>query len=91
MRFVLFSFVLFGISTHITLAQTSTTEDENYKHSNTVHKHNSTTFESDSISLRNQKTQKQHSRKYIVAPSDRLPNRDVQGKKKKGNYKNQFN
>jgi len=91
MRFVLLSFVLFGISTHITLAQTSSTEDENYKHSNTIHQHNTTTFESDTISLRNQKTQKKDSEKHIVAPSDSLPNTNVQGKKTKGNYKNQFN
>ena len=91
MRLVLLSFVLFIINTTVTLAQTAIEEEENYKHSNTVHKHHTTTFESDTISLRDQKTQKRNSRKYIVAPSDSLPGRNVQGKKLKANYKNQFN
>jgi hypothetical protein len=91
MRLTFFSFVLFLLSTNLIKAQTSAQEDENYKHARKVHKHHSTTMESDNISLRNQKTQKSQQRKYIVAPTDSLPNSNIQGKKNRGNYKNQFN
>jgi hypothetical protein len=92
MRFVLFSFAVFIANTYIILAQTvPAKEDENYKHTNTVHRHHTTTFESDTISIRDQKTNKRNSRKYIVAPSDSLPGSNVQGEKTRANYKNQFN
>jgi hypothetical protein len=92
MRLVLLSFVLFmGITPVIFAQNVASEENENYKHVNTIHQHNTSTFESDTISMRNQKTNKQYSGKYIVAPSDSLPSRNVQGKKTKANYKNQFN
>jgi len=77
---MLLSFVLFIINTHVTFAQKSNTEDKNYKHYNTVHKQNTTTFEPDTISLTDQKTHKKCSRKYIIAPSDSLPSRNMQEK-----------
>ncbi|WP_018343486.1 hypothetical protein [Cytophaga aurantiaca] len=92
MKFILLSFVLFIISTQVTVAQIpATPEEDNYKHSNTFHHRHSNILREDTISLRDQKTQKSQSRTYIVAPSDSLPNRNVQGKKTKANYKNQFN
>lgn len=92
MKLALFSFVFFILSTNLALAQHDPQENENYKHYQKVHKHHSTTLEeSDKISLRNQKTQKPQPRKYVVAPADSLPSRNVQGKKNKANYKSQFN
>jgi hypothetical protein len=91
MRLALLSTVLFCIQTHVAVAQNTPTDDKNYKHFNLIHKKNVTTFGSDSITLRNQKTHKRHSKEYIVVPNDGVPQKNVQGQKNKANYKNQFN
>jgi hypothetical protein len=82
----------FTLNTISLFAQHIIIEDDDYKHSNTMeHKSLSTFPEKDRIYLRDQKTQKARTRKYIVAPSNTLPDQNSQGKKSKANYKNQFN
>jgi hypothetical protein len=86
---LVFYFILHTISL---FAQHILIEDDNYKHSNVMeNKILSTFFEKDGIYLRDQKTQNSRTRKYIVAPSNTIPNKNSKEKKTKSNYKNQFN
>ena len=83
-----------GIVAHAGNAQNTDTE-ENYKHlHNSKHKQQlqtHTDLAEDSVTLNNQRTHKKTSRTYIIAPCDCTPGTNVQGKKTKKNYKNQFN
>ncbi|ABG57395.1 hypothetical protein [Cytophaga hutchinsonii] len=95
MRFVFIVMLHLNINA-IATAQTDNTEDLNYKHLHNSSKHeqaavNNSDLVEQNVTLNNQRTHKKTSRPYIVLPSDRTPETNVQGKKTKRNYKNQFN
>jgi hypothetical protein len=91
MRILLLSIVFLGLSTGISIAQ-DIHEEQNYKHThNPEEDYKNGMFTSDTVTLMNQKTHKRSSGRYVLAPCDSLPPTNVQGKKHKANYKNQFN
>ncbi len=67
--------------------------DPDYKHLHPVQGHQGTEKEkhTQEIGLVDQKTNRKSTRSYVVVPSDSIPEVNVQGKKSKKNYKNQFN
>jgi len=75
--------------------QNTDAKSQNYKHLNTpsqdYNQSDSRELTSEEMSLNNQKTHKKSHRQYIIAPTDSVQERNVQGKKTKKNYKNQFN
>lgn len=70
-------------------------ETQNYKHLHKSHQeYNSKKiqeFSNEEIFLNNQRNHKKSRRAYVVVPTDSLLERNVQGRKVKRNYKNQFN
>ncbi len=95
MRIIVLSLVFLSLGIGISAAQNSSTiihEDQNYKHThNPEEDYRNGMFTTDTISMMNQKTHKRTSERYVLAPCDSLPATNVQGKKHKANYKNQFN
>jgi hypothetical protein len=87
---------LFGINAAV--AQTSNNDPQisinNYKHTNKAIKaartdiHQNLTVQE--ASLRSQRTNKIIKRDYVLAPSNSATTANVQGRKTKANYKNQF-
>lgn len=67
--------------------------DSDYKHIHPVQGHQGEEKEkhTQEIGLIDQKTNRKSTRQYVVVPSDSIPEVNVQGKKSKKNYKNQFN
>jgi hypothetical protein len=66
--------------------------DPDYKHIHPVQGHQTEEKEkhTQEIGLVDQKTNRKSTRSYVVIPSDSIPEVNVQGKKSKKNYKNQF-
>jgi len=88
---------LLGLS--VAFAQNNSNDPQvsinNYKHANkrlaakSVDTHQNLTGQE--ISLRSQRTNKTVKRDYVIAPSNTSSSANVQGRKTKANYKNQFN
>ena len=76
-------------------AQQTDIESQNYKHLHTPSQEDNSMNTQESISeeasLNNQKTHKKSTREYVIAPTNSTLERNVQGRKTKRNYKNQFN
>jgi len=91
MRVLLLSVGFFCLSTGISMAQ-DIHEEQNYKHThNPDEDYKNGMFTTDTISFLNQKTHRRSTGRHVLAPCDSLPATNVQGKKHKANYKNQFN
>lgn len=81
-----------------TFAQNSNTDPQvsinNYKHGDKAKKAADTDTRENligqDVSLRSQRTNKAVKRNYVLAPSNNSVATNVQGKKTKANYKNQF-
>ena len=95
--FSLITFVALSLST--SFAQNSNNDPQmsvnNYKHLNKAKKAALTdkrdNLTVENIALRSQRTNKSIKRNYVLAPTNASAATNVQGKKAKANYKNQFN
>ena len=95
--FSLITFIALSMST--SFAQNSNNDPQmsvnNYKHLNKAKKAALTderdNLTGEKIALRSQRTNKSVKRNYILAPTNKNAATNVQGKKAKANYKNQFN
>lgn len=95
MRTVLLAIAFFSLSIATSIAQSNSSvmaEEQNYKHSHKPEEdYKNGMFTSDTVISTDQKTQRRTSGKHVLAPCDSVPATNVQGKKYKANYKNQFN
>lgn len=95
MKTVVLAIAFFSLSVGTSIAQSINsvlTEEQNYKHSHKPEEdYKNGMFTSDTVTSTDQRTQRRTSGKHVLAPCDSVPATNVQGKKYKANYKNQFN